>query len=330
MKTIYTLKFVVIFTIANGCTLKKSSDYVLRANENTDFKVDIFHAQTINADTFELRKRIPIVLLCRKRGSTDINKPFDLVFRLRDFQSRKYGEITSKLNYHDTWSVNTEEIEEKTISASDAIYFSRKRPDNGKMINLTFFPLDFPKREVSDYNAWFGVGQDDQNQNYWCDYGSKLSDLSPRIGEQLLISGRDANGKFATQLISVDWLQKDAKDGHETILTLAPNAQKGWSIVGEPVFNIKNELVGFVETYSPGAYFGITIRSVHDRTFGAQVNDWVAQRNWRPEEPKDTERGPSLSVVNKCSCIARDAKPHVGTIAWFYRACSSIAKFGIP
>ena len=328
-RTILTKILITIVITISGCTLKKTSESGLRTNQKNINKQDIFHSKIVSDDLFELRKRIPLVLLCQKGKSLDTRKPFDLVFRLRDFESRKYSQISTTLNLIDSWVVVLDSLDDEQISANDTMNFSRKSSDDGKFLNFVYYPFKGNRN-----NAYFMAntnpnGTAAYTEDRTCALGSKLSERSPKASEELIISGRDASGKFVSQAISVDLLFKDEKDGREKILSVS-KAYEGWATIGEPVFNKSNELVGFVESYSPGSSFGITIRSVHDRTFGAQVNDWVAQKNWKPLEPKDTDRGPSKNIVSTCLCIARDANPPRGALDWLYRACQSYVKFGYP
>ncbi len=281
---------------AIGCRLQKSPNTAVN-------NLDMVPGERLY-DLGDLgRGKLPSVLLCRNivpEKSQDFLKPSYLVFR-RPLQSSKYIQITGNLKHVDTWG--------PVIFGPGQIHFERNL--NG---GTQIFTLDFPDllRNTGLKARIENRGPDSSTtQNYLCDY-DMLSERSPHIGEDLVISGRDSNGNYVTEMISVDWLRKDPQDRREKILTLASKARESWAIVDEPVYNTKYELVGYVETYRPGANFGISIKSVHDLKFGAQVNSSQAQKNWQPVEPLNSERGPSLRVLNRCLCIARDARPPTG------------------
>jgi hypothetical protein len=236
---------------------------------------------------------------------------------LRDFESRKYAEITRTGDYIDTWELVQLDFDEEAKS-TDSLVFRRKQTDK-KWSTLVYYPFGLP-----DHNAYTQNGSGDLD-NYWCYNGSKLAERSPGLNEKLVLSGRDADGKYVTQPITIDWLDKSKKDGREKILSLT-HAQNGWAFVGEPVFNRNHELVGFVEAYSPGHSLGITIRSVHDPIFGMEVNRWIAQKDWKPMPPANSERGPSPRVSSLCLCWGRIVSEQYKNNPELDNACTSKAK----
>ena len=256
-------------------------------------------------------KNPPLRIQCYKLPDTDRSKPHDVFLErqyngsyhayirdsLKARQNKTTFEVVTDLWPYDRWDIADNYL--KMVSFESGTYFMTYKPSNDGLHRFS--------------RIWKGYWDLSPTSDYdllQCEALNKLASESPKVGDRLSVVGTLYNKKTKVYERIVQSVQADVlttlptrgAEQTEVVLSLTNSFSDNRLPINSPVYNQRDELVGYVKSHKPFGVLGVVIHSVHDSKLGALLKTLTQNDQWDPTKPQT--RAPSQRFIDLvCSKI---------------------------